>query len=35
MLPADKDFQTLNLAKDMKEDIRRAEQDQQPAAQAR
>lgn len=35
LLPADKDFQTLNLAKDMKEDIRRAEQDQQPAAQAR
>ena len=33
LLPDDKPFQTLNLAKDMKEEIRQAEQDKQPAAQ--
>ena len=33
MLPDDKHFQSLNLAKDMKEDIRQAEQDTQPSAQ--
>ena len=29
LLPADEKFQSLNLAKDMKEDIRKAEQDKQ------
>ncbi|MBR1494330.1 MAG: acetolactate decarboxylase [Acidaminococcaceae bacterium] len=33
LLPDDKSFQTLNLAKDMKEEIRQAEQDKQPSAQ--
>ena len=33
MLPDDNRFQSLNLAKDMKEDIRQAEQDKQPSAQ--
>ena len=33
LLPADEKFQSLNLAKDMKEDIRKAEQDKQPSAQ--
>lgn len=33
MLPDDNHFQSLNLAKDMKEDIRQAEQDKQPSAQ--
>ena len=29
MLPSDEKFQTFNLAKDMREDIRKAEQDKQ------
>ena len=33
LIPDDKPFQSLNLAKDMKEDIRQAEQDTQPSAQ--
>ena len=33
VIPDDKPFQSLNLAKDMKEDIRQAEQDTQPSAQ--
>ena len=33
LIPDDKPFQNLNLAKDMKEDIRQAEQDTQPSAQ--
>ena len=33
LIPDDEKFQTLNLAKDMKEDIRQAEQDKQPSAQ--
>ena len=33
LLPDDKPFQSLNLAKDMKEEIRQAEQDKQPSAQ--
>ena len=32
LLPDDKHFQSFNLAKDMKEDIRQAEQDKQPLA---